>query len=197
MLYSSIYNPLSSDGVKYIRAIANMGHEICYHADTRYSKSISADMRILHEISQSEVDCYAPHFIRTCPSVTPKMLDPYETATNAMDYTHMNNIKDFHYLSDSSMMWREGCFCEHIDTYRCLHILIHPEWWIYNGDSMEVVNFSVEQEVSRLYREASEWKKIIQRDIRNMQNRLASEKEVLDIQLQSSGENEDLCRSSM
>ena len=34
----------------------------------------------------------------------------------------------YKYMSDSGMHWREGCWCNHIDKYDKMEILIHPEW---------------------------------------------------------------------
>jgi hypothetical protein len=183
LLYSPLYNPLSPDGIRLLRSIRDRGHEICYQVDTRFCKSISKDMRTLGAVAETTVDCYAPHFITANPPITPNMLDPYETAENAMSFTHMNNMKDFHYISESGMNWREGCFCEHIDKYRCLQVLIHPEWWVNDGDRMDIVNACVEMEVSRIYREGSEWKLILQNYIRDMKSRTSNEKKVLELEL--------------
>lgn len=183
LLYSPIYNPLAPDSIKRLKSIVEMGHEICYQVDTRFCKSISRDIRMLESVVDTEINCYAPHFITANPPVTKSMLDPYETAFNAMDYTHMNNAKGFHYISESGMNWREGCFCQHIDKYQFLQVLVHPEWWVNEGNRMDVVNIAVEQEVSRIYKEGSDWKIILQNYIRNIETKPVHEEKVLEYQL--------------
>lgn len=177
LLYSPLYSPLSPDAIKQLKSIVDMGHEICYQVDTRFCRSISSDMRTLSKVAGTTVDCYAPHFITANPPITSNMLDPYETANNAMNFSHMNNTPDFHYLSESGMNWREGCFCEHIDKYRCLQVLIHPEWWVHDGNRMDIVNICIEQEVSRIYREGSDWKLTLQNYIRNVPSKPVHEEE--------------------
>jgi hypothetical protein len=167
LLYSPLYNTFSPEGIKAIRAIAELGHEIALQVDSRWTKYVKGDMRMLEDLSHSPVEWYSQHFVHYTPPITHDMLVRYFgeaiTSKDARYYTHMYR-KDVHYLSDSSRHWREGCFCQHIDHYPKLHLLVHPEWWTGHGNQFDTVDYVRELEISRLVNEASTWKAILHHD---------------------------------
>lgn len=48
-------------------------------------------------------------------------------------------FKEFKYISDSRMEWKEGCICQVIreNKYKKLHILTHPLSWIIQGTTLD------------------------------------------------------------
>jgi hypothetical protein len=52
--------------------------------------------------------------------------------------------KNYKYISDSGMNWRESCFCNHIGKWDKMEILTHPEWWAVSPtakrDKWEIMN---------------------------------------------------------
>ena len=111
MLHSSLYNAQSPEGMKQVREIHRLGHKIGLHVDTRYQ--LTNDRESLSLIVGEEIIDWRRHLVNITPELEPEP-----------------RPKDYKYISDSGMNWREGCFCQHIGEYPKMEILIHPEWWI-------------------------------------------------------------------
>jgi hypothetical protein len=113
--------------------------------------SISNSMSLLGGIIGKNIDSYVQHFINETPEVV------YPLATDGL----RDVIKvGFKYLSESSMNWREGCFCQHIDEYRLLNVAIHPEWHVFEGTRGKVIDVARDVEMARLARDVQEWKDV-------------------------------------
>jgi len=111
MLHSSLYNATSPEGIQQIRDIRNLGHKIGLHIDTRYH--LENDFHTLSLIVGERVSDWRKHL----SNLTPEFIIPEPRP------------KNYKYLSDSGMNWREKCFCQHIGKWDKMEILIHPEWW--------------------------------------------------------------------
>jgi hypothetical protein len=151
LLYSPIYNPLAPDNLAHIKQIAKYGHEIGLHVDSRYERTwdvISDDMRILSNITGTVVNSYVQHFINETPEVNfPAKIDGLRDVRKAR----------FKYLSESSMNWREGCFCNHVDKYKRLTVAIHPEWHVMEGKRGQIIDRARDIEIARIARETQLW----------------------------------------
>ena len=112
MLHSSLYNATSPEGIEQIRDIHNLGHKIGLHIDTRYH--LENDFHTLSLIVGERVTDWRKHL----SNLTPEFIIPEPRP------------KNYKYISDSGMNWREGCFCQHIGEYPKMEILTHPIWWI-------------------------------------------------------------------
>lgn len=111
-LRSDLYNAMSARGAEIIREIKEAGHEIGLHVDSR-SFIGSIEFEILARLAQCDITTWCHHLV----TVTPSLDMPRNAATIP-----------YKYLSDSAHNWREGCWCNHIDKYNQIQILIHPEW---------------------------------------------------------------------
>ncbi len=151
LLYSPIYNPLAPDNLLCIKQISKYEHEVGLHVDSRYEKdwiSVSDDMRTLGHIIEKEVGSYVQHFRSVTPQVSfPAKIDGYWDVVK----------KGFKYLSDSSMNWRESCFCNHIDKHNRIEILVHPEWHIFEGKRGQIIDRARDIEIARITRETQLW----------------------------------------
>jgi len=152
LLYSPIYNTLAPDNIARIRQIAKYDHQIGLHVDSRYettSTSVSNSMLVLGDIAGVHIETFAQHFRSTTPEIKfPTYIDGYWDIVNAR----------FKYLSDSSMNWREDCFCQHLDKYKRLIVLVHPEWHIFEGKRGRIIDRARDIEMSRMDRDVTAWK---------------------------------------
>ena len=112
LLTSDLYHAGSPGGREKVKAIREAGHEVGLHVDTRYYLGV-LEFEILSQLAQRSVTTWCQHLI----TVTPSLSLPRDAATIP-----------YKYLSDSGMNWREGCWCNHINKFDKMQVLIHPEW---------------------------------------------------------------------
>ena len=122
-LNSEFYNALHPKSMDYIKQIA-IHHEIGLHIDTRYYDN--NQFNILTNIVGKAVTQFSQHYPggNKTPPLNEYLSNVYRNAyfpCMKMGYLH---------LSDSSMRWKKGCFCQHIDKEDKICISVHPEWWI-------------------------------------------------------------------
>ncbi len=118
LLHSNLYNAMSPEGTEKVREIRRAGHEIGLHVDTRYYHG-AVEFSILSNIAETSVVQWCQHLITVTPPPSSGLKDH-----NA----YIPTKNGFKYLSDSAMNWREGCWCNHLNEYDKMAILIHPEW---------------------------------------------------------------------
>ena len=116
--HSWSYNALGPEEMKMIQAMKEMGHEIGFHYDSRYSLSHEPDL--LSSMIRGGLFSYTQHV----PTLSKK--ETYQGLQDPFEY-------DLKYISDSGRNWREGCICQHIGKDKRLHVSIHPEWWVTNS----------------------------------------------------------------
>lgn len=117
-LHTQTYNALSPEGMDIIRKIKKLGHEIGLHYDSRYD--LKYEDAVLADINkEKDIKSYTQH--------NPSM-------TKSFHFLDPNDVK-IKYISDSGRNWREGCFCKWIGKEDKLHVLVHPIWWVGNGNS--------------------------------------------------------------
>jgi len=116
-LHSPFYNPLTQDNIRKLKEIA-IYHDLGLHYDTRCTPTenhIYAEMEYL----EGQIGCKIKNVAQHDWVMRQKRI---YIVGDLMRMSH-------HYISDSAMKWREGCFCQHTDRWKKIQVLIHPEYW--------------------------------------------------------------------
>lgn len=139
LLHNDFYNVMSSQNSKIIRRIADMGHEIGLHLDTRFFNSketileqIDHEGKVLENITDMKVTSISQHF----PKITPDM--PSEVTSKYVYARDPLILEKLMYISDSGRNWRSRCMCNHIGKVDRLQILTHPLWWVATAKSRDL-----------------------------------------------------------
>lgn len=135
-LHCDDYPAGSAEGVRIIRELRDLGHEIGLHYDPSYytaieksfGDGIKSDLRDLSEIAGRPVVSVSPH-LPLLHGQEERM--PGSVKYRAMDPVFVNG--EYKYLSDSNGVFREGCFCTHLANRRNYCFLVHPVWWTTEG----------------------------------------------------------------
>lgn len=136
LLYNELYNPLSPKGRSIVRKIAELNHEIGLHwnsldyENTNFEEKITRDIKILESITKKKVVSAAQHK----PNASKQMDISKYFENNAYEKRF---IKDFAYVSDSSMRWRLFTPLDTIKERKNLQFLSHPIWWFSDGASIK------------------------------------------------------------
>lgn len=133
MLRSAMYNLLSPPQAELVRAILALGHHLGFHFDFSGSGHMDADeiaRRCDQERAVVEVEFGRSIGVVSFHQPTAIVLDN-RVKLNCLNTYSREDTQGFHYISDSNMIWREGCPSRMFQEkrHRCLHLLIHPEWW--------------------------------------------------------------------
>lgn len=135
LVNTSIYNCLGESEVKKIRKIRSLGHSVALHVD--FWKLGSDDLDLLTQI-QSQVAIFGAVGIPTINLVSFHRPDKCLLRSPKIGpYFHTYQpefLDDCVYRSDSKGLFRYGhpLDCKEIVVEkRGLHLLIHPEWWVY------------------------------------------------------------------
>lgn len=142
LLSTDFYNLFTKENRLMLERIKKCGHEIGLHFDeTQYdcyndmcllAQKIENEINVLSEIIAAPVTTVSMHR----PSKT--ILEANLTINNTINsYSHVF-FREFKYLSDSRMNWREDPFdCIKGKKYNRLHILTHPFWYEESEISMK------------------------------------------------------------
>jgi hypothetical protein len=119
MTRSVFYNLDSSEGERAIARLRELGGRIAHHA---VWPDIDLDERFEPVVAWHNPDAEF-------------MSAAVEGATNVMSSPWFDPD---HYRSDSNQRWRHGCPHDELarGEFEWLHLLIHPEIWVYDGQSM-------------------------------------------------------------
>ena len=119
MTRSVFYNLASSEGEAALAQLRADGHRVGLHADF---PTLGLDERFDPVVAWHNPD---PEWMGT----------PVEGAVNVMASPWFSPET---YRSDSNQSWRNGCPVDEIaaGAFPWLHLLIHPEIWVYPGESM-------------------------------------------------------------
>lgn len=135
MLRTTFYNAMSPNDFKNIEDIKELGHEISIHFDPTIYDNFQEGLRrevILFESSFGQkVDIISFHR----PSID---FQNFDAPISGIEHTYQSKyFKDIKYFSDSTGIWRFGHPTDSAEFVNqdTLHILIHPIWWMINGDS--------------------------------------------------------------
>lgn len=133
MLRSAQYNALSPSSAALVRRIIDHGHWMGLHFDARphlestdeaLQDAVDAERKLL------STEFGAPFEVVSFHQPTALILENRVKIRCKNTYDRQD-MEGFHYLSDSCMIWKEGCpsyfFAERRKPR--LQLLIHPEWW--------------------------------------------------------------------
>ena len=134
------YNPFSGENIKHMQNIVDLGHQIQIHIDLsilpvdpfRQAFIVGQSADILENITHQEVNWVTFHKPVTGRRPNYDMMKTL-AASNLND-PNMN--KDYHYISDSGMEWRENPF-EVMKFYDNVHVNTHPVWYDEKPGNME------------------------------------------------------------
>jgi len=119
MTESVFYNLASSEGVRAIARLRELGHRVGLHA---VHPNATLDERFDAVVAWHNPD---PDYVNA----------PIAGAVNVMQAGFFDPAT---YRSDSNQRWRSGCPHEELraGAFPWLQLLTHPEIWVYPGDSM-------------------------------------------------------------
>jgi hypothetical protein len=119
MTRSIFYNLASDEGERAVARLRELGHRVAHHA---VWPQIDLDDRFDPVVAWHNPD---PDYMTVA----------VDEATNVMAPPWFDQD---HYRSDSNQHWRHGCPHEPLarGEFEWLQLLIHPEIWVYDGDTM-------------------------------------------------------------
>lgn len=142
LLTSNFYNILSGESIELINRIRDLGHGIGLHFDETQYGLLNNGVHFGEHVN-NELD-----IMQKALGVTVKCLSMHRpsrfTLENDLKFKGVVNsyskefFKDFKYISDSRMCWRED-IVETITSrmYERLHILTHPFWYSKHEESIK------------------------------------------------------------
>jgi hypothetical protein len=136
MTRSEFYNLASPSGVAAVERLRALGHRVGLHA---VHPHVDLDARFDRVVAWHNPD-------------SEYMTSPVEGAVNVMQAGFFDPAR---YRSDSNQRWRHGCPEDDLaaGAYDWLQLLVHPEIWVYPGDSMgETMLALADSERDRLLR---------------------------------------------
>lgn len=155
LLSTNFYNVFSKESFEILREIKALGHDIGLHFDEkRYEISdvnslgyyILKESRALEELLGNKILTVSMHR----PS---KWILENDIKLDGIINTYSNYFfKDFKYLSDSRMFWREDVLdIVEKESYDRLHILTHPFWYSNKEETMKekLLDFVINAKVDR------------------------------------------------
>ncbi|MCF0161653.1 MAG: hypothetical protein HUJ88_03560 [Fusobacterium necrophorum] len=136
LLSTDSYNINSESSLKIIKEIIKLGGRIGLHFDEKkysiekqkdYFKYVDYEIKILSTILQEEIKVVSMH--RPSKDFLEMNLD----FPNIVNSYQKKFFKDFKYVSDSRMFWKEDIYkIIEKEEYDNLHILTHPFWYSHN-----------------------------------------------------------------
>jgi hypothetical protein len=119
MTRSVFYNLASPEGELAIEQLRELGHRVAHHAVYPH---VDLDERFDPVVAWHNPD---PEYMQA----------PIEGAVNVMVPPFFDAE---HYRSDSNQHWRRGCPHDGLERgeFEWLQLLVHPEVWVYDGQSM-------------------------------------------------------------
>lgn len=135
MLTSPTYNALSHENITCIRQIRDMGHKVSLHFDPTAHEDVPAGLaketRFFEETFDVPVDIVSIH------RPSPEFVESNDPIAGIAHTYQDKYTKDIFYSSDSQGRFRFGMTSESeaFHERRSIHLLIHPVWWILQGDT--------------------------------------------------------------
>lgn len=130
LISTDMYNPFSKENLSYLKELIRLGHSVGLHFDElKYESSesvvnnILAEARILSKMLGTEVKTVSMHR----PSA--KTLKANYRLKGLVNSYSQEFFKEYKYISDSRMNWRENPYEVLDEGYDRLHILTHPFWY--------------------------------------------------------------------
>ncbi|MBK8195089.1 MAG: hypothetical protein IPK76_18450 [Lewinellaceae bacterium] len=134
LLRSNFYNPFSPQDHENILMIRELGHQISIHFDPTvyedFHQGLQLELALFGELFREEVSIISLHrpnaFFRE-----------FDAPIFNIEHTYQSKyFRDIKYFADSTGIWRFGHPFDSAEfkERRPLHILIHPVWWMLEGE---------------------------------------------------------------
>lgn len=170
---SPFYNIFNSSCTDVIRNIIRKGHQIGLHFDETYY-DIASNHDLIKHIS-NEVGLLKNYFNVDISSVSfhrpsKHVLDGDINLGRFINTYEKKYFKEYKYLSDSRMIWKEGCLCNYLtnEEHPKIQVLMHPIWWGKSTkDSQQILEEFVNKKTEELHLEMSNNIQIYKRNGRN------------------------------
>lgn len=140
-VHGEYYGVFDQENYKIIKKIAQLGHEIGLHSEARtYSTIYKEDPKniflkekaILEQIIGKKIVSASEHAPLDRPENFWENHLFKRIGKNKLGIIYHpfdEELRKFHYLSDSLGKWREGCFCENLNKYDKIQLLVHADIW--------------------------------------------------------------------
>ena len=148
LINDEYYNIFSPQSEKILKKISNLGHYIGLHIDpSRYdkinfNKNIKRDIKYFENFYNLKINSYSFH--------KPTIYNFSKIKINSQYHSYNKNLlKEYKYISDSSMVFDYKLLKNIITKGEKIHLLIHPLWWTTNSNKIdlklnEVINKKIE-----------------------------------------------------
>lgn len=135
LLRSDLYNVFTGVDYDNILAIKELGHSISIHFDptlyTDFATGLQKEVQVFNTLFNTEVGIISIHrpndfFLK------------YDETIIDIEHTYQSKyFKEIKYFADSTGAWRYGhpSDSEEFQANKTLHVLIHPIWWMVEGDT--------------------------------------------------------------
>jgi peptidoglycan/xylan/chitin deacetylase (PgdA/CDA1 family) len=141
LLSTNFYNVFSKESYEILKEIENLGHEIGLHFDEkRYPINNAAELEYFINKERKVLEGLLDKKIRTVSMHRPsKWILENNIQFNSILNTYSKTFfKDFKYVSDSRMHWREDVLnIIKKESFNKLHILTHPFWYSTEEESLK------------------------------------------------------------
>ena len=134
---SDSYNAFSKKNRDSIKQIQLLGHIISLHFDPTiyddFFAGFDEEKHMFENFFNTSLDIVSLHR----PS---EYFQKYNNRINGVEHTYMKRyFSDVNYFSDSRGYWRYGhpLDSEAVENQESLQLLIHPIWWIPDGETRE------------------------------------------------------------
>ena len=141
MLRSALYNLLSPPNTALVKEILAAGHWLGLHFDEfaigdATPGGVAAAVNREREYLSMEFG--VPVEVTSFHQPSDRVLSNEIKLSGLNTYDRVEMAKT-HYLSDSNMIWREGCPSKVFASreYAMLQLLIHPEWWTVTRETAD------------------------------------------------------------
>ncbi len=135
LLRSNFYNLFSAADFDQVLAIRELGHKISIHFDPviyeDFHQGLAREIEVFQGLFQEKVEIISLHrpndFFKT-----------YDAPIHGVEHTYQRKyFKEIKYISDSTGAFRFGhpFDSEAFADGESIHLLIHPIWWIMQGNS--------------------------------------------------------------
>lgn len=149
LLRSELYNPFSKNGLKGLRRILTLGHDVGLHFDASLYGNSEVE---LDEAAERECSVLEHMLDRRVTVITfhrpaKALLNRAAPLARRLHGYQPRFFRDIGYCSDSRGGWHHDHPLAHTSVAKktALQLLTHPIWWIGHGDPIDKLNSFVDR----------------------------------------------------
>tara|TARA_X000000368_G_C22990410_1_gene694070 strand:+ start:217 stop:927 length:711 start_codon:yes stop_codon:yes gene_type:complete len=142
LLSNNLYNPFSSENLKLIDEIKNLGHDISLHFDASIYKNVleglQKEIKLFNYFFNVKIKIISLHRPSTIGFLSKEILNGIKDISPNIYTTYSDSFfKKTKYFADSTGEFTEGHPLESIEFKQTknIQLLIHPIWWIGEGNN--------------------------------------------------------------